>query len=121
MLDAGRGGADCSSPFDFEPDRSPKRQYTLKGVEAEAIELMRDAARTEGMKIGSWVSLRMREAAEKALNQKSTRLNAQQQGAIVSQEELVRELSARVSSLEQEIRELTKTQMAVMARIITQG
>ena len=42
-------------------------QYTLKGVEKRSLELMRDAARADGMKIGAWVSKRMREAAESSL------------------------------------------------------
>lgn len=68
MFDAGSGGSDVGT-FDSGDDRSPeRRQYTLKGVEADTIKLMRYAANKEGMKIGSWVSLRMREAAERALS-----------------------------------------------------
>lgn len=46
-----------------------KRQYTLKGVESETVELMRSAAKHEGMKIGSWVSARLKEAANNALSE----------------------------------------------------
>lgn len=67
MFDAGSGGSDIGT-FESGDDRPPeRRQYTLKGVEADTIRLMRYAANKEGMKIGSWVSLRMREAAQRAL------------------------------------------------------
>lgn len=67
MFDAGSGGSDIGT-FESGDGRPPeRRQYTLKGVEADTIRLMRYAASKEGMKIGSWVSLRMREAAQRAL------------------------------------------------------
>ncbi|HMI19771.1 MAG TPA: hypothetical protein VK533_09520 [Sphingomonas sp.] len=129
MLDAERaGGSDCASASEPDPDRASRRQYTLKGVEAEAIALMRDAARQEGMKIGSWVSLRMREAAEKALRRKpeagliqSTGLRRSEGKDESGQNDLVRELSARLLVMEQELRELSKAQMAVMAKLISQS
>lgn len=69
MFDTGSGGGTGVGMHDFGEDRLPeRRQYTLKGVEADTIRLMRFAATKEGMKIGSWVSLRMREAAERALS-----------------------------------------------------
>src|SRR5690242_15341802 len=65
MFDAGSE----AGTYDSGDDRLPqKRQYTLKGIEADTIRLMRFAANKEGMKIGSWVSLRMKEAAERALS-----------------------------------------------------
>lgn len=45
-----------------------KLQYTIKGIERKSVELMRDAAKQEGMKIGVWVSRRLREAAEDSLS-----------------------------------------------------
>jgi hypothetical protein len=45
-----------------------KRQYTVKGIDVETVDLMRDAARFDGMKINAWISSRMRGAAEQSLN-----------------------------------------------------
>jgi uncharacterized protein YfeS len=45
-----------------------RQQYTLKGVETEAVELMRLAASSQGVKIGHWVSERLKEAAKRALD-----------------------------------------------------
>ena len=45
-----------------------KRQYTIKGIEGQTLDLMRTAARKDGMKVGAWVSMRLREAADRALN-----------------------------------------------------
>ncbi len=76
MFDIGSGGSDAGN-FDSGSEGTPeRRQYTLKGVEADTIKLMRYAANKEGMKIGSWVSLRMREAAERALAKDSATLPA---------------------------------------------
>jgi hypothetical protein len=52
---------------DEDSTAEDKLQYTIKGIERRSIELMRDAARQEGMKIGAWVSRRLREAAEASL------------------------------------------------------
>jgi hypothetical protein len=95
-------------------------------VEAEAIDLMRDAARVEGMKIGSWVSLRMREAAEKALNRKPgvrevVRSRFSAEPSNVGQENLIKELSERLGDMERELRDLTKNQMAIMAKLLAQS
>ena len=50
-------------------DSVDRRQYTLKGIEPEALDLMRLAADAQGMKIGHWVSDRIKEAAKKALSE----------------------------------------------------
>ena len=50
-------------------DSVDRQQYTLKGVESEALDLMRLAADAQGMKIGHWVSDRIKEAAKKALSE----------------------------------------------------
>jgi CO/xanthine dehydrogenase FAD-binding subunit len=47
---------------------SERTQYTIKGIDPEAVTLMRMAAHKEGMKIGVWVSARMKEAAQKSLS-----------------------------------------------------
>jgi len=127
MLDAGRGGgSDCVNGFDQEPERSDRRQYTLKGIEAETIQLMREAAKKEGMKIGSWVSIRMKEVAERALASdggiaylekvaaESRVMNSSQNQATPSAA-----TDARLSLIEQELRELAVGQRAIMANLLT--
>jgi uncharacterized protein (DUF1778 family) len=44
-----------------------RAQYTLKGVTAETLDLMRKAAAHEGMKIGEWADKAIRHAAEASL------------------------------------------------------
>lgn len=52
----------------YEASSEAKLQYTIKGIEKRSVDLMRSAAKVEGMKIGAWVSKRLREAAEASLN-----------------------------------------------------
>lgn len=134
MLDSGRecefDGASAYEPAD---DRPSRRQYTLKGVEADTIRLMRDAATKEGMKIGSWVSLRMREAAERALSRSEEAVVDQPSlGDHVSQTELAEafqhiatvweaQLAAsneRFVKLEQELHEITSGQRTIMSALL---
>lgn len=129
MFDASYEGSGCVSS---EPssDRPPRKQYTLKGVEAETVRLMRDAAGKEGMKIGSWVSLRMREAAERALSgeldhdQKNRKLPAPD-----APDEIVHQLcvvinaqreesEARFLRLERELHEITSVQRSILSRLL---
>jgi hypothetical protein len=44
------------------------QQATFKGLDTEALTLTRTAARAEGMKLGPWISMHLREAAEKSLS-----------------------------------------------------
>lgn len=71
MFDSQSDGEIPSSPSDAALDTSSddKLQYTIKGIERRSIELMRDAARGEGMKIGAWVSKRLKEAAVASLSE----------------------------------------------------
>ncbi|WP_213982487.1 hypothetical protein [Sphingomonas sp. dw_22] len=131
MFDAGHIGSDCISS---EPnnDRPSRRQYTLKGVEADTIRLMRDAANKEGMKIGSWVSLRMKEAAEKALSERDTAINPNPSAPIINQgaePELIHhicllitsqreEAEARFLKLERELHEITSSQRTILSNLL---
>lgn len=137
MFDAGSGGSDIGT-FESGDDRSPeRRQYTLKGVEADTIRLMRYAANKEGMKIGSWVSLRMREAAERALaensrDQEVTRRDSAVQDHVVVDGDisstiehftllLEAQLAAsneRFTKLEKELHELTSGQRTIMSALL---
>jgi membrane carboxypeptidase/penicillin-binding protein len=63
----GRTFAEEQVATDAHEAADSKQQYTIKGIETETLELMRTAARKQGMKVGAWVSARLREAANKAL------------------------------------------------------
>ena len=116
----------ASSQSDPKP---AKRQYTLKGVEAEAVELMRAAADREGMKIGAWVSMRLREAANRALaaEEEAGFPDAESCPHLSQSVDMALGASAlphlleRVSELEAELRELARTQRAIMTRLLVQS
>ncbi|MBW6527196.1 hypothetical protein KZ813_10125 [Sphingomonas sp. RHCKR7] len=129
MFHAGSGGTGVGT-YDHGDDRSPeKRQYTVKGIEAETVTLMRSAANKEGMKIGSWVSLRMREAAERALangddcsltKQADLKLdNAVSRMAAVL-ERYERNVEARLVVVERELHEITSSQRSILSALIQQ-
>jgi hypothetical protein len=70
MLDS-RSQGEASADFrdsGYDSSNEEKLQYTIKGIEKRSVDLMRSAAKVEGMKIGAWVSRRLREAAEASLN-----------------------------------------------------
>ena len=135
MFDAGSGGSDIGT-FDSGDDRSPeRRQYTLKGVEADTIRLMRYAASKEGMKIGSWVSVRMREAAERALSKdpqdRETTYERQAVGAAPVSEDALSSLvdfikaqqqatERRFAVLEKELHEITSGQRTILSALIAE-
>jgi hypothetical protein len=72
------GGADV-----VQIERSPgTRQWTIKGIPPEAVEISRDAARRSGMKLNSWVARALSTAAGA---QRATAGAASEQGALSSQ------------------------------------
>ena len=86
-----------------------RQQYTLKGVDPEAIELMRTAARHEGMKIGAWVSARLKEAANRSL----------QLGDISV--EIILPTDDRLQKIENELAEIARIQRTIMAAMLEKG
>lgn len=112
-------------------DSTDRRQYTLKGVETEAVDLMRLAADAQGMKIGHWVSDRIKEAARKALvengkqreilecvagqddDQSTLRTLAMSNGSMTGTE-----LEERVRRLELEIQDLLKQQRNMLSLLV---
>jgi hypothetical protein len=121
MLDAGNCAPGCDATEG--PEQPPlRRQYTLKGVEAEAIDLMRSAAHREGMKINAWVSYRLREAAERTL----AKDDSPSSKTIMSASELpgtpgdvdTAWLVARIHDLEREVQEMNKTQRLLMVKLL---
>jgi hypothetical protein len=114
----------------FEGDAgSEKRQYTVKGIDVDAISMMRDAARKDGMKIGAWVSARMKEAAFRSLNQHPmpnvTGLNTLPDVEELDLKRLVYDLycnrleaEAKLQSIQAELHEITSSQRTIMAKML---
>jgi hypothetical protein len=136
MFDAEHGGGSgCVNSDEPNTERTARRQYTLKGIENETIELMRVAAQKEGMKIGSWVSLRMKEAAERALSDERVEVNSRSAGATaqaLESGELVHQLrlliqvyretaEERLLKIEQELHEITSGQRTIMTSLLSQN
>lgn len=135
MFDVGTGGPDVDT-FDPGGEPSPeRRQYTLKGVEAETIRLMRYAASKEGMKIGSWVSLRMREAAERALSESCRQkvdIGSVDSNVVADQADLIETIRNLITSfsdyrerteykicvLEKEVHEINSSQRTILSAIL---
>lgn len=117
MLEAGNfaSGCDATDGADEQPVR---RQYTLKGVEAEAIDLMRTAAQREGMKISAWVSQRLREAAEKSLAKEGSVVGTLRSLQTSYSDADAAWLVARIHELEREVQELNKTQRLMMTKLL---
>lgn len=136
MLEAGHGESSgqvdtCSS----DPERGTRRQYTVKGIENETVALMRDAAKKEGMKIGSWISARMKEAAEKALAEmpkeaSDRKIQALHNRPVPDTKAMIEEIflllnsyrdtsENRLSSIERELHEITSAQRTIMSQIIS--
>lgn len=123
------GGSEYADASERASQPSDRRQYTLKGVEAETLELMRDAARKEGMKIGSWVSVRMREAAQRALEAETARnelVRADEHESVPLLVEKLYEAFAsykqnseeRLARMERELHEITSGQRAIMTSLL---
>lgn len=111
-----------------QEEKAERRQYTLKGVEQEAVDLMRQAADAQGMKIGHWVSDRIKEAAKKALveNRKQQELLKGVLGDECEQSSLrtltfsegsmaQSEIEERLRRVELEIQDLMKQQRDIFA------
>lgn len=112
-----------TSPDVADDHSESTRQITFKGVDAIAIERARTAARKQGMKVGAWVSARLREAAERALGGTDTdpaeqlnklsehvrRIEDNQQGD-----------NAKLTRIENELVEIVKAQRTIMAQLLNE-
>ena len=126
------------SPADqnpLSPDlRGAKRQYTVKGIDTDTVELMRAAAKVDGMKISSWISSRMKEAAERSLSTgaevvDATHLCATEADTGYSYASLAEAIEAfrayqiaseeRLRKIEKEIHLITSSQMKILTKIIS--
>lgn len=111
-------------------ENTERRQYTLKGVENEAVELMRLAADAQGMKIGHWVSDRIKEAAKKALVENGKQRELLESVAGSNESSALRtltmsddpmsssEIEERVRRLELEMQDLLKQQRDLLSLMV---
>lgn len=106
--------------YESQPQDTIKVQYTVKGIDRETIRMMREAARQEGMKIGAWVSSRLRAAAERSF------ATPESDGA---GDELVTNLvnliaahqeqsDQRLRRIETELLEITSSQRTILNKVI---
>lgn len=128
MLDAEHSGSSSSvSDSSAGSAGSERRQYTLKGIEADAIRLMRAAADKDGMKIGTWVSARIKEAAALSLTEEQVQGRRRLAGRSHSSERdrLSAPLSKdvcfsddRLAALEAELKDIAAAQRAIMTFLL---
>lgn len=53
----------AGSPAKVSEDKGKQKDWTIKGLPVEAVDIARDSARASGMKINAWVSQAFTEAA----------------------------------------------------------
>jgi hypothetical protein len=73
--------------------------WTIKGIETETRRAIEIASRKEGMKIGAWCNLKLREAAKLVLTGKNLP---------ITQEALIDEVKADIDTLKKELPKLIK-------------
>jgi hypothetical protein len=99
-----------------------KRQYTIKGIETETLDLMRTAAKKQGMKVGAWVSARLREAAKKALEDDNEQDGfAELRDHIRRVEENQIQERENLRTIQDELNGVLRTQNNIMSKIISRA
>lgn len=99
------------------------RQYTIKGIDAETLERMRLAARKQGMKVGAWLSARIREAADQAIAEEGT---AREQLATLREhiariEKNQEQEQCRLVVIQTELSELMRAQHSMMSQLLSKA
>jgi hypothetical protein len=123
-LDESKGSrpvAEDRGPANVQESVDSKRQYTIKGIETETLDLMRTAARKQGMKVGAWVSARLREAADKALSVQQSRKDdglAELREHIQRIEENQIQERESLRSIQQELNGMLRAQNSIMSKIL---
>lgn len=98
-----------------------KVQYTVKGIDRRTVEMVREAARHDGMKINSWVSFRLQEAAERSFKNLGDSSSA---GSLVDHIAALmlaqqQQSEERLRRIEAELLEITSGQRTIMSRVIS--
>lgn len=121
MLDYSRQDSNASSETDSAgPDRE-RTQYTVKGIDRGTVDLMREAARKDGMKIGAWVSAKLREAAHRSFGEGSS--DADPSALLDQMAKLMldyqEQSDQRLRKIENELLEITSGQRTIMNKVIS--
>src|SRR4051812_36099790 len=128
MFDAGQTpGSGCADSDNGGGGSPEKRQDTIKGIESEGVNFVRDAARKEGMKIGAWISARMKEAAFRSLASPPVSMptlppsrNGLEDRPYSDAGPSFHDLKAfcdRLERIEAELHEISRSQRAIMVRM----
>ena len=101
-----------------------RQQYTIKGVDTDTLQLMRNAAVHEGMKISSWISKRMKEAAEKSLSTTEEQavptelLGSQDNFSATKFAEFIESVEDRLRDVERDLHQVMRVQRSLMAQLM---
>lgn len=102
-----------------EDRANEKLQYTIKGIERRSVDLMRDAAKQDGMKIGAWVSRRMREAAQASLDGRLPSYSSKFSGGIAADGDSSKQLLEAIESLRSEMESIKENQKMLISGLIS--
>lgn len=110
-LETSRSAPNQSDLGKSRPARSRKNQiskdWTIKGLPAEAVEVARDAARESGMKINAWVANVFEQAAQERLPTPSPAREVELSHYLNADDE-IRRLRARNEELFQTVSNLSQ-------------
>ncbi len=118
---ATEGAAHDRQEMSGEKSAELRRQYTIKGIENETVDRMRTAARKQGMRVGAWVSTRLREAADRALQGEESTSKTEMvelRDHIRRIEESQKEESQRLRAIQDELSGMIRAQHTIMTRIL---
>ena len=121
MLDYSRTDSTASSDADSPDSDRDRTQYTVKGIDRDTVDLMRGAARKDGMKIGAWVSAKLREAAHRSFGAGGS--DSDPAALLDHLSKLMLEYQEqsdqRLRKIENELLEITSGQRTIMNKVIS--
>jgi hypothetical protein len=98
----------------------PHKQWTIKNIEEEVVDKARDAAKKNGMKISSWVSARLRQAAETDLAE--PKLGGDDNKLVLELKQMVQSIadfqSTRITQIENDLNSVLKAQHSMLAAFL---
>lgn len=94
---------------------SKERTWTIRRVQADTIDLVKEAADSEGMKIGAWVDHQLRQAASNALGGGGNHLVQDlSRLSLRAEDEYAKLRDERIESLEKGLDQVLKGQHLIM-------
>jgi hypothetical protein len=121
MLDSESKSGDIATEGLLPNNGPDKKPYTIKSIDTVTIDMMREAAQREGMKISAWVSNRLREAAVRSLDGDiDSAINISSMGDTMNEILLMqRREELKWDAIEERMSEISKAQMAIMTKFIS--